>query len=937
MTKNDKESDETVKESQAMEVKACNDVLNRDQTEEWKGWMQIIFLLYHYYHAAEVYNSIRIMITCYVWMTGFGNFSFFYLKSDFSLVRVLQMVWRLNFLVFFLCLSQGTTYILYYICPLHTFYFFLVYCTMATANYLNYSKFGLRFKLAVVAFAIFLVWDVNLGFFNLFHFWISSKPAIGATKGTLYEWYFRTTLDHWSAFLGMVFAANFPITSLFVRKLEAQPSKVIQVLAKAIVGIGLLLATYLWFTGPFLQPKHIYNATNAYFGFIPLITYIYFRNISPTLRGHSIDLFHNVGKTTLETYLMQHHIWLTSNAKSLLILVPGFPKVNMLLVTFIYVIVSKRLYKLTMFLRGMFLPDRDRSFCIRSYVAIFTCIFSFYAIALSLAVLGLVSLPAIAIICLFCGFCLYQTIIEYTWLSYRQSAPPLSTGPESFLDDFMRMQSTTNPTITQMHREYESSTAKLTPPIIGLMVLMITGLFFQGIIAKGAGKIVPLSYHCEPMLNEGLWIPAIPCNDAQKGYASRDLDIASMVCTSSAASPMIWAWKLTESNTHCQITHRDLATIKNQLSHRKVVFVGDSMVRSVYFALLRALGVKKEFYDATIPRHSDLSHHIKSDNILVEFKWAPLAADQAQLFSEYISLEDKSSVRPDVVIAGGGAWDRLHALTTDNDLTALKASLDDLAKKMISCRDTKNIPVAWIVPTVINTNALNDDKKREYMKEEDMQEMRLLHASHGILSSSSFVLDGPSFTQQRVEESYDGVHYPPEVYNAGAQILANAFDWILLPLPNDIFRITTALPQPGSMSNPALGLMMLCFIFIALLFFDGLMGFSFLASVVARGVMPSEMYEEAFIPVHEKFGLPRILLPNQSPQGDQHDGMSMTAYTERTERTLDQRSLVTGNKSYISGDSTAGGATISTYGNSTINNTVDDKSMRSFPVERFSD
>ena len=84
------------------------------------GWMQFMFLLYHYYHAEDVYNAIRIMITCYVWMTGFGNFSFFYMKRDFGLVRVLQMLWRLNFLVAMLCLVMGNTYILYYICLLHT-------------------------------------------------------------------------------------------------------------------------------------------------------------------------------------------------------------------------------------------------------------------------------------------------------------------------------------------------------------------------------------------------------------------------------------------------------------------------------------------------------------------------------------------------------------------------------------------------------------------------------------------------------------------------------------------------------------------------------------------------------------------------------------------------------------------------------------------------
>ena len=152
------ESTKRTKVGEVASVKPAIDVLNRDQTEEWKGWMQYIFLLYHYYHAEEVYNSIRIMITCYVWMTGFGNFSFFYLKGDYSIIRVVQMLWRLNFLVVFLCLTQGTTYILYYICPLHTFFFIMVYVTMRIGKQWNYSKYGLRMKLSLVALVIFFVW-----------------------------------------------------------------------------------------------------------------------------------------------------------------------------------------------------------------------------------------------------------------------------------------------------------------------------------------------------------------------------------------------------------------------------------------------------------------------------------------------------------------------------------------------------------------------------------------------------------------------------------------------------------------------------------------------------------------------------------------------------------------------------------------------------------
>ncbi|KAF9587845.1 hypothetical protein IFM89_006099 [Coptis chinensis] len=58
--------------------------LNRHQTEEWKGWMQVLFLMYHYFAATEIYNAIRVFIAAYVWMTGFGNFSYYYIRKDFS-------------------------------------------------------------------------------------------------------------------------------------------------------------------------------------------------------------------------------------------------------------------------------------------------------------------------------------------------------------------------------------------------------------------------------------------------------------------------------------------------------------------------------------------------------------------------------------------------------------------------------------------------------------------------------------------------------------------------------------------------------------------------------------------------------------------------------------------------------------------------------------
>ena len=115
------------------------------------------------------------------------------------------MLWRLNFLVLFLCLTFGNTYILYYICPLHTCFFLVVYATMRIYPEVNHTQWGIRYKLAVLGLLVYAVWDLPFTrLFDLFFgWWMDITPTIGATLGPRWEWYFRSSLDHWSTFLGM--------------------------------------------------------------------------------------------------------------------------------------------------------------------------------------------------------------------------------------------------------------------------------------------------------------------------------------------------------------------------------------------------------------------------------------------------------------------------------------------------------------------------------------------------------------------------------------------------------------------------------------------------------------------------------------------------------------------------------------------------------------
>lgn len=852
-----------------MTVAEANDkteVLNRDQTEEWKGWMQFMFLLYHYYHAEEVYNSIRIMITCYVWMTGFGNFSFFYLKSDFGSIRVLQMLWRLNFLVLFLCLTQGTTYILYYICLLHTYYFFMVYITMRIGYTKNHTKWWVRIKLAVLALIIFLVWDCHLGLFKILHypfFGENSKP--GATGGSMWEWYFRSSLDHWSTYLGMIFALNFPITSLFYRKLEAQPL-IWHVLGKAVVGAALFGVFYVWVTGPFLQGKFDYNQTNAYFGFVPLIAYIYFRNLTPWLRNHTLELLHQIGKTTLETYLMvrkkalilarlsrlccnensltllafaiilqQHHIWLTSDAKSLLTLVPGWPKINFLLVSLIYVLLSRRLYQLTLFLRGMMLPD-NRNSCLKNLAGM-AAVLSFYCVlAIVLDSQGMMSLRAAGIIAVACGYLLFQYLIEFCTPSAPE-VPPTSG---------------------------RSSAAISIPYLVGGVVILMCGMGWHGMAIHGASKILPLPPSCNVYANHGEWVTINGCDEGPRNEAYRKKHISTVSTCSSQNSVQVWGWDDTDSASHCRFKQRDPKSLKTHLKHRSIYFIGDSITRYLYHSFCRQLGVSDAgAYNALEGKHQDIERQI--GDITVDFMWAGFAPELVEGVQNVTKMPthppEGTKKLPDLVVLGGGAWDKLWKYSTDEEKKAMKDAYGNLVKKMETLKD-RGVPIVWLTPTTINSAALPSEDKQTNISESEMEIIRALQVDEGVLQASSFVIDGPTFTSSRVSESFDGVHYPHNVYSAGAQILANAADWLLPePLKDD----PKPPNQPGAMAHMQLGLMIMLVAAFGIIGFDGFMGFSYLAAIFVPSIAPVRLYNEAFADLHRRKRLPAIEMKEAAP------------------------------------------------------------------------
>ena len=364
--------------------------LQRDQTEEWKGWMQIMFLWYHYFEAKELYNAIRLYIAAYVWMTGFGNFSYYYIKKDFSLKRFAQMMWRLNFFVFFACAVLENSYMLYYICMLHTAFTVFIYASLGIKSDLNTDSLALTVKFVLLSVLVLSIWHVP-GIFEVV--WWPFK-WLCMYKGSMHEWKFRSTLDHLVWIVGMLTAYNFPRMDSVLKHIETGSAARVYAIKGSVLAACAAIG-YYYYISVFSLGKYEYNALHPYTSFVPITLYITLRNLSKRARQYHMHLFAFLGKITLETYIGQFHIWMVTTGpdytrlpdaapKRLLMLLPeGWPMVNFVLVSVIYLAICYRIFKITVNLRSMAVPDScaDNSAVLRNLVAMPVTVALVYSLA----------------------------------------------------------------------------------------------------------------------------------------------------------------------------------------------------------------------------------------------------------------------------------------------------------------------------------------------------------------------------------------------------------------------------------------------------------------------------------------------------------------------------------------------------------------------------
>lgn len=284
--------------------------LSRHQTEEWKGWMQAVILIYHWTGAIKgsksIYILIRLCVAAYLFQTGYGHTLYFVRKNDFSFRRVATVLLRLNVLSCSLAYVMDTDYMFYYFSPLVSFWFLVVYATMAVGGKrFNSDPQIVLSKICISGLlisAIFMCTPFTQFVFGLL-------KTVFNIQWSYETWQYRVTLDMFIVYAGMLTAV--------VHNEMKQTS--VHLGLRIILAFAGLFVTMYYFKSTLHLRHSVYKTWHPLVSFIPIIAFITLRNISATIRNYHSKAMAWLGRCSLETYILQYHILMAADTEGVLI------------------------------------------------------------------------------------------------------------------------------------------------------------------------------------------------------------------------------------------------------------------------------------------------------------------------------------------------------------------------------------------------------------------------------------------------------------------------------------------------------------------------------------------------------------------------------------------------------------------------------------------
>lgn len=346
-------------------------VLHREQTLEWKGWMQIVILIYQVTGASKVlpiYMLVRTLVSSYLFLTGYGHFYYTWKTGDTSLVRYLRVMFRLNFLTVVLCLTMNRPYQFYSFVPLVSFWYTLMFVIFALPPHIAPSSthtveskpYQYLYIAAKIIGLLVIVTVLYLSevFFQKIFVTRPWKALFVNSDDDIHQWWLMWKQDRYSVAYGMMFALLYLLGQRHGLLEEGARGPLVAgggALAGALLA-ALGLGAYGLLVALCSSPAAC-DEIHSYAACVPLASYAALRNLCGGPRAKHSALFAAAGRVALELYASVSHAWLAADTHGVLVLLPAAPGLNLLLTSYVFACAAHETHRLTLLLLPRAVPD----------------------------------------------------------------------------------------------------------------------------------------------------------------------------------------------------------------------------------------------------------------------------------------------------------------------------------------------------------------------------------------------------------------------------------------------------------------------------------------------------------------------------------------------------------------------------------------------------
>lgn len=182
--------------------------------------------------------------------------------------------------------------------------FLIIWVTMWAGHKHNENTTFLLAKLAVasaITAAYFLIDGPLEATFSLLN-------SVFATAWNAKEWRFRVALDMWIVWGGMLTALAF----IKIKELRLTDRPEYPLYQRyTIIASALSMVGYMAFELTRAN-KFVYNGFHPYISIVPVLAFCVLRNATPWLRSTSSQFFIFFGQCSLETFIIQFHLFIAA-------------------------------------------------------------------------------------------------------------------------------------------------------------------------------------------------------------------------------------------------------------------------------------------------------------------------------------------------------------------------------------------------------------------------------------------------------------------------------------------------------------------------------------------------------------------------------------------------------------------------------------------------